>query len=321
MGPFDVWTLLKYFIKLPWILKRLSNIVSRYKVQVVNLHFPGLAGLSFVLLKRMGLFDGILVLSFHGLDVSGLASRDPIARVLWRILLAGSDIIVACSDNLAAKIVHLAPSTQPKVRTIQNGIDPVTIASELEGTASFDCSGPYILNVGKFEHKKGQDVLIKAFGIIAEEFPKLRLVLVGADGPALEEIRLLVQQQSDAISERVKIIVDANHSTVMQYMSNAVIFILPSREEPFGIVLLEAGISETAVIASRVGGIPEVIEDGVTGLMIDPDDPDVLAATIRHVLSNDDLRDTLASRHMQRVLERFSWKNSAEEYADSISRL
>src|SRR5262249_55252191 len=110
---------------------------------------------------------------------------------------------------------------------------------------------------------------------------------------------------------------------VVQLYSHAAVFACPSVYEPFGLINLEAMACQTPVVASAVGGILEVVEDGRTGLLVPPASPDDLAASIRRVLDDRELASALAQAGRRRVEERFSWASVAERteqvYADAIA--
>ena len=101
-------------------------------------------------------------------------------------------------------------------------------------------------------------------------------------------------------------------------MKQAKTFCLPSRAEPFGIAILEAGAYRLPVVASRVGGIPEIIIDGETGLLVEPDDTRALTAALDRVLSDADLARNLGERLYERVVGDFSWKRAYQQYRTLI---
>jgi starch synthase len=98
------------------------------------------------------------------------------------------------------------------------------------------------------------------------------------------------------------------------YFCRATLFSFPSRQEGFGLVLLEAGASSLPVVASRVGGIPEIIDDAVTGVLIEPDDPAALEHALRKLLGEPIAAQQLGERLHRRVSENFSWMNTLQRY-------
>jgi starch synthase len=107
---------------------------------------------------------------------------------------------------------------------------------------------------------------------------------------------------------------DCSHADTLATIAAAELFVLPSRQEPFGIVLLEAASLGTPVVASRVGGIPEIVEDGRTGVLVPPEDPGVLAAAIHALLRDPDRARRHAAALRDVAESRFTWHQAAESY-------
>ncbi len=108
---------------------------------------------------------------------------------------------------------------------------------------------------------------------------------------------------------------------VIQLLTHAAVFVVPSVYEPMGIVNLEAMACETPVVASRVGGIPEVVEDGVTGLLVPPADPPALAAAVNELLRDPERGREMGKAGRRRVLEHFTWRAVAERTLELYRRL
>ncbi len=110
-------------------------------------------------------------------------------------------------------------------------------------------------------------------------------------------------------------------SEVIQILSHATVFVCPSLYEPLGIVNLEAMACGTAVVASRVGGIPEVVEDGQTGLLVPPDDPAALAQAIGALVADPARAARMGQAGRQRAMSEFSWNGIAEQTAALYAEL
>ncbi len=275
-----------------------------------------------MIMRKLGLFNGALILSFHGLDVEAVRSHGVFGKLLWRYLLNNSDRIVTCSADLATRLKLAAPYITTGIEVIHNGIDEEEFRTEsLRVADPIADRDPYILNVATFERKKGQDVLLDAFFALDQRFSEYQLILVGADGLFLDDIRTRIDNEDTEAGRKVSIVIDAPHSTVLEIMAGASIFVLPSRAEPFGIVLLEAGLSSVPVIASRIGGIPEIITHDENGILVEPDNVQELRIALEMLLSNTAVGTTLAAQHYQRVVERFTWKSCASKYTDLIGKV
>jgi glycosyltransferase involved in cell wall biosynthesis len=307
-------TLMGFVWQLPATLWHLAAILRQNNIEVVNVHFPGSAVLHFCLLRALGITRTKLVISVHGLDVSYAAKSRGFERFCWIRLSRCANRIVACSDALAREVFALDAANRVRVTTIHNGVDRSALDAERDlGYAVTELAGqPYILNVATFEHKKGQDVLLDAFRLIEGAFPGLCLVLVGRSGDTLAELKRRVAGYG--LSDRVFFYENVPHSRVAAFYERAALFCLPSRAEPFGIVLLEAACYGIPVVASRVGGVGEVVRDGVDARLVEPQDTDALAAALRELLLDEGARARFARAFARRASSEFSWEAAFRKY-------
>lgn len=305
----------KFAATLPLVLVALARFLWTHRVRVVNIHYPTLSMLPFSILKRIGVYKGSLIISLHGSDLRQVSAAAGVGKGYWRALFRSSDAIVACSESLARRAREVVLDCAERIKPVHNGIDIKRMLEQQDRDFSLDArlqSGGFILNIGKFEHKKGQDILLKAFHEIYRRYPNLSLVMIGASGPARESLSGLLGELG--FGSRVFIYENLSHQRICAFMQRALLFILPSRDEPFGIVLLEAGAMSVPVIASRVGGIPEIIIDGESGLLVQPEDPLELSDKIVELIENAERRKSLAMSLNKRVIERFTWKRAYHEY-------
>ena len=157
-----------------------------------------------------------------------------------------------------------------------------------------------VLFVGSPYYIKGVDLLIEAFKSISGEFPEWTLKLLGWF-PNLPEVQAAVGGHA-----RIAIHPPVYHRDMWEHMGRCGIFVLPSRTEAFGSVLLEAMACNKPLIGARVGGIPTIIEDDVTGLLFAAGDSASLATALRRMMGSADLRTRFAANGAQRLAERFS---------------
>ncbi|NDP41115.1 MAG: glycosyltransferase family 4 protein [Aromatoleum sp.] len=307
---------LTWLLALPAELPRLARHLRAHRVAVVNAHFPGLSALQFVLVKRFLYRDLRVVLSFHGLDIGGAARTRGLERWLWRRLLRSADALVACSHDLAGQIRAFDPGVTARTVTIHNGLDTDGFLAEAAPDAVLDPrleGRRYILSVAAYEPKKGLDVLIRAFAsLVPRVEPDVLLVLVGVDRGIRAE--LLALAANLGVADRVVSFTDVAQARLHPFYRAATAFCLPSRREPFGLVLLEAGAYSLPVVASRVGGVPEIIAHGETGRLVPPEDPEALAAELQDLLSHPAERARLGAALHSRVRARFTWAAAYERY-------
>jgi glycosyltransferase involved in cell wall biosynthesis len=177
--------------------------------------------------------------------------------------------------------------------------------------------------VGRITRQKGIIHLVNA---IPDIDPSLQVVLC-AGAPDTPEIGHEMTERIQAVSKDRPGVVWVQEMLarpdVIQMYSHAAVFCCPSVYEPFGIINLEAMACETPVVASAVGGIVEVVEDGKTGLMVPPAQPEVLADALGRVLKNPELGRRMGKAGRARVEAKFSWASVAERteqvYADAIA--
>ena len=225
-----------------------------------------------------------------------------IALFHWfTILLAHTTI---CVSGAVARDAAPLPWVQKRLRVIHNGIASASLLARGDSRARLapELVTPYwIGTIAELHPVKQLPVLIKAFACIAAARADVALVLIG-EGEERKRLETLVQELG--LASRVHFcgqVVDA-----ASYLSAFDVFVLPSRSEAFAYVLLEAGNASLPVIASNVGGIPEVITDEATGLLFPSGDVDALAKGLERLLSDETLRTRLASALHTRVLTEFS---------------
>jgi glycogen(starch) synthase len=194
----------------------------------------------------------------------------------------------------------------PKAEVIFNGIDEHAVSPQ-----PIDLSfNRYVLGLGRVVRKKGFDLLLEAFARLAPEHPDVGLVIAG-DGPEREPLQRRVLELD--LAERVHFSGWLRRCEVASVMNGAEVFVMPSRVEPFGIVVLEAWRAGVPTVVTPHGGTPEFVEHGVTGLVVDPLDPVLLSAALRSLLVDDSLRVRLAKAGREEA-RRFDWAHITGHY-------
>lgn len=297
-------------------LIRLARCLRNDEIATVNVHYPSLAALQLVLARVLLRPSPRIILSFHGLDLGHALGTTGLERWLWRVLLRNVDVIVACSDALGRRIAHLDPCLRNRITTIHNGIDIEHLMRARNPVARVDArlrGQTFILSVASYEAKKGLDVLLRAFGALqAERATGVMLALVGPDLGDGNRLRSLATALG--VSDQVVFCGEVPHADLHAYYDAATVFCLASRAEPFGIVLLEAGAFRRAVVATSVGGIPEVLTHDVNARLGRPDDPAALAAQLCLLLDSASERDRLAGALFEHVRANFPWTRALRSY-------
>jgi alpha-maltose-1-phosphate synthase len=243
-----------------------------------------------------------------------------------RTAVTSAAAVIAVSAGMRADVLTAYPDIRPeRIHVIRSGIDTTQYAPDA-GTGvlvehGIDPGRPYVIFVGRVTRQKGLPVLLRAAAALD---PRAQLVLcAGApDTPQLAaEVAGLVAELQESRSGVTWIPGMLSKASVIQLLSHAAAFACPSVYEPLGIVNLEAMACGTAVVASRVGGIPEVVDDGVTGLLVPPDDPPALAEALNAVLRDPGRARSLGEAGRARAVGEFSWAAIAAETAALYAEL
>jgi starch synthase len=243
-----------------------------------------------------------------------------------RVAASSAAAVVAVSEGMRADVLAAYPDISPeRTVVIRNGIDTAEYApdpdTDVLTSYGVDPERPYVIFVGRITRQKGVAVLLRAAAMLD---PAAQLVLCAgaADTPELrEEVTSLVSGLQSSRTGVVWIPEMLPKHDVIQLLSHATVFACPSVYEPLGIVNLEAMACGTAVVASRVGGIPEVVDEGVTGLLVPPEDPPALAAALNTMLRDPVRAAAMGRTGRQRAVEAFSWEAVAAQTADLYAKL
>ncbi len=223
-----------------------------------------------------------------------------------------ADQVIAVSAEMKQDILRYYAIPPEKVTVIHNGIDlrQYQPTAEHGFLAERGIPQPYLLFVGRISRQKGILQLVEAMGLLNDLDLSVVLCASAPDTPGLEEeLRRKISGNPRIIwiNEMV------SKPQVIQLYSHAAAFVCPSVYEPFGIINLEAMACRAPVVASRVGGIKEVVVDGATGLLVPPDDPGQLAAAIRRLMNDPGLRESFRAAGRRRVEQLFGWEVIARQ--------
>lgn len=175
-----------------------------------------------------------------------------------------------------------------------------------------------LICVGRLAPSKGQDTLIQAVALLKDTVKELSVEFVG-DGPQKAAYQRLAEELG--VADRCAFVGYVSHDEVLARMATASVCVVPSRSEAFGWVNIEAMSIGRPVVASNVGGIPEIIRDGQDGFLVPPDAPQALADKLRLILSDPALRAAMGQNARQRFLDRFEQKANVIRQADWFEAL
>ncbi|HVE88406.1 MAG TPA: glycosyltransferase family 4 protein [Burkholderiaceae bacterium] len=305
---------LAFLLELPAALARFRRLLRLEHVARINVHFPGLDALIWLIVRAMLPTRPQIILSFHGADLNLATRARGMTRRLWIKLLTSADEIVFCSDQLRLEFEH-AFGPMRHLRVIDNGVDPELIAVKTAAPSPIEVPQKCIVSLATYEDKKGLDVLLQAFESVALDDPDVQLVIAGRVTSADMFEGLELQRQQLRHGDRVQLLRDVDHGAAMRLLQHAHVFVLPSRSEPFGIAVLEAGALGRPVIATSACGVAQRLSDGIDLLIVPPDDAPALANAIERVLHEDVLAELLATSLRRRVYSDFTWARIVHRYA------
>ncbi|MBC8492966.1 MAG: glycosyltransferase family 4 protein [Chloroflexi bacterium] len=251
----------------------------------------------------------------HGNDLSR-PLRYPLGRRLLKLVMASAQLVVANSENTKQALLAIGTSSG-KIRVLNPPVDTQRFRPDIAPSAitqKYDLEGKrVILTVARLVRVKGIDTVIKALPGVLEAVPNAIYLVVG-DGPLRAELGQLAEALE--VNDRVVFVGAVDHLSddLPRYYRACDVFVMTSRPLPqgrkmerFGMVYLEAGACGKPVVAGRSGGVEEAVEDGVTGLLVDPLDVNEIAGAIVRVLENEELARRLGENGRKRAAKQPDW--------------
>jgi glycosyltransferase involved in cell wall biosynthesis len=266
-----------------------------------------------------------LVVSIHGSDMF-VAERNPAARTAARSALQRAGWITACSEDLRLRAINLGADAH-RTETVPYGVDSVRFApdprvrEEIRRELGIG-NDPMVFSAGRLVRKKGFEHLIDAASLLRKPFPAVNVVIAG-EGDLHDELR---RRAEAGESGRVRFLGFQSQDRIGRLSAAADVVAVPSVRDDAGNVdglpnfALEALATATPVVATRVGGLPQVIEDGATGRLVVERDAAALAEAIRELLSHPARARELGLAARGKVIRDFGWPRVAERFEAAYER-
>ncbi len=293
------WVWLRFFFKLCWVIYR-----RRVDLIHVNSYVPG----NYARLAAALMQVPIIIDHWHG-----FTRFNRKRRLICRILGHFTDVSIAVSQGVRDYLLTQIGLDPAKVRVVPNGVDIAAIDAarpglEVRRELGLAPDVPLLGLVGRLDHwGKGHKELFEAMASLKERYPLQALIIGG--GRRKKEVRALAANLG--LADVVHFL--GHRRDVPDLLKALDIFILPSYSEGVSLALLEAMAAARPVIVSRVGGLPEVVEQGKTGLLIAPRDADALAEALARLLDDPDLAKKLGAAARRRVRAHFSLDRLGKE--------
>jgi len=312
----DVRVRREIYLLAPFVALALRNAVGQRlrseRYDVVHVHW--LVPNAVMIFDVVGAFGVPLVVSVHGSDVF-MAERGAVSRLLARRPLARAGSLTACSGDLHRRLLALGAHPS-RVRTVPYGVDSDEFTpGDRSGRARWGAreGETLVLAFGRMVEKKGFRHLVEAVA----QVPAARLMLAGEG-----DLRGALEAQARDLRVSVVFPGKLERRELAAAVVGADIVVVPSVVDAAGNVdglpnaLLEALAAGRAVIATRVAGIPDVVEDGINGLLAPEKDPGALAAALTRLIAEPGLRERLGSEARRRAAEDLTWEKAAEAFEE-----
>jgi len=295
-------------LRLEWLI---SRMLDRERFDIIHHHEPFVPFLSFQILDSAKCPNVATFHAFGGFSFSYWAGRIALERYMNKF-----DERIAVSTAARHFVARYFPGDY---KIIPNGVD-VEFYANAKPFPEFQDGKTNILFVGRAEPRKGAMYLMKAYESIKERQPNTRLIIAGR-GPQIGELRRFARGHG---LRDVFFAGRPSDEDKARFYKTADIFVAPSTgQESFGIVLLEAMAAGRAVIASDIHGYKRVVQRNVTGLLVEPKDPDALAEALERLIASPEQREALGRAGARRAVD-FDWQHVTAElvrvYEDVIAR-
>ena len=283
------------------VSRRAADALGEFAPDTVHLNFSDAT--IFFYLRAAAAHPAPMALTFHLSPPPVLLQRQDGA--LHRAMEAAGHI-TACSQAVLDDALELAPQLRERSSVVLNGlapppVEPAPLPEE-----------PLVFAAGRLVEEKGFDVLIEAMPALREQVPGARLVLAGE---GQEHVVLAARARAAGLEDAVELTGWVAPERIYPLMAGAAAVAIPSRwREPFCLVALQAAIMGRATVGTRVGGLPEVVLDGETGVLVEREDPAALARELAALLQDRGRAEELGRAARARALDEFSIARCAERY-------
>lgn len=293
------------------VLSRLIGLLRREQIDLIHVHLP-LSGVLARLARRPGRVRWV-VYTEHGVP----SHYRVISRTLNAATYRMNDAVIAVSAEVASRIRHYVRNGRPRLVTIPNAIDPAIFndqridRSRICREFSLPIDARLVVTVGNLRGAKGHRHLLAAARRLIAEEPRTRVLIVGL-GP----LEIPLKEEARRLGLNGRVVFTGFRADATSLIAAADVYVLPSLFEGLPISLLEAMALGRPVIATRVGGVPEVVASGETGILVPPGDADRLASEILSLLRDPTRSRRLGESARAAVTQRFSVRQMVDATED-----
>ncbi len=291
--------------------RAVAGLLRMLKTDIIHVQCVGPNG--FYALWAAQDTDLPLVVTTQGertMDAGQLYQKSAAANWTLKQLLRRAGYVTACSVQTLDDAKRFADfSIEAKSRAVYNGIELREFDANL---TPYPHPRPYLLGIGRIVPQKGFDLLLDAYARLLYRRLDAPDLIIAGDGPERENLQ--AQVNTLGLAQRVHLVGRADRMQAVSLFHGCAFFVLPSRQEPQGIVSLEAMACAKAVVAARVGGVPEIVQDGETGLLFRGGEAVALGAALEKMLADPDKAAAMGRAGRARAEAHFTWECIADEY-------
>tara|TARA_Y100000741_G_scaffold362045_1_gene347097 strand:+ start:4545 stop:5645 length:1101 start_codon:yes stop_codon:yes gene_type:complete len=285
---------LKYILSFPIIKKMIKN----FKPDLIHAHYASSYGF-------LALLTGFrpFIVSVWGSDIYYFPEKNKINKYLINLLIKNSDTV--CSTSFAMKQIIEKEYGRSDVDVIPFGIDLDSFFPIVKKKKKFTVG-----TIKSIENHNGIDCLIDAASIVINNYKKDINFLIVGEGSLKNKMKKKAVDLK--VDKKLKFVGFVDHKNVLKYYNDLSLFIAVSTRESFGVSILEAAACEIPSITSNVGGLTEVNVNKITGIVIEPNNPQKLAKSIINLYENEKLRLKLGKGARKRVVEKYNWNSCVD---------
>jgi len=287
-----------------------DEIYKDFKFDIIHSHVALPDGYCGMLVAKK--YKKPLIVTIHGNDFYNTIYRNKKCRGNIKKVMSFSNKIIIVSNNLQKIAKEILDVEKNKLKVISNGIDLKMFQANITNDSIVEefRDKRIIVSVGYLIKRKAHRYVIESLSKINLKYSNI-IYLIGGDGPEENNLRKLAKKTG--LEESIKFLGRINHQEVIKIMNSCEIFILPSWNEAFGVVYLEAMANGKPVIACKGEGIDGIIKDKKTGILVKPKDVDSIVEAIDYLFSNPKKSREIGQRAKKLVLENYTWEKNAEK--------
>lgn len=301
----------------------LKKIIEKEGIDILHIHIWNPASGRYGLLTAQRLNIPYIITEHDPFELP------PFKNWIKEKLIKDTRKIIAISEKNKELLSRLYPSLKDKIITIHNGIDTTWFASQLlsfsplekekyreqifeveerSPKAGTELTTPIITTIAELHPRKGLMYLLKACNILAKKDFTFKCTIIG-EGEQRKEIESFIKTHQ--LEKSIKLL--GRRHDIPHLLAASDVFVLPSLNEAFGLVLLEAMMAGLPIIGTNNGGIPEIIEDRKNGILVPPKDAEALADSIEEILSSSKLREKMSEKNQEDVRKKFEVKDMVKK--------